>query len=109
MSTTQDQAVADDEIVPEEDLAAVLSPAQRDILAGIGAGDLELAATLLESLPEGTASLLMTYGVITTDRGLTEFGTKFAGQIAFEQGMAPQPSVRARAAGALETLIAGGR
>ncbi len=106
MSTTEDETVIDDEIALEEELAAVLSPAQRDILAGIGTGDPELATTLLENLPEGTASLLVSYGVITKDRGITESGAEVADRLAFKQGMAPDPSVRARAASALETLIA---
>ncbi len=46
-------------------------------------------------MPTGTAALLHTYGALTDDRQLTDFGVTLAEYTAVRQGLAPDPAVRA--------------
>lgn len=94
-NTDETEMTTDDELGRIEDVLAALPPEGERILAGIGAGDYDLQATMLRTMPTGTAALLAKYGAMTADRQLTDFGVQLAEDAAFRHGLAPEPAVRA--------------
>lgn len=70
---------------------SILTVAQRNLLAGLGAGEYELTTVLLQHLPQATASLFQTLGIITPQRQLTAYGIAVTRLIAYQQGFTPLP------------------